>query len=382
MSFVKGHTRWLKVDPARPDRELVAEAAAVLRAGGLVAFPTETVYGLGANALDGQAVLRIFTAKGRPADNPLIVHVAAAEEAAALTAGPLPATAVLLMEAFWPGPLTLVLPGAGKVAPEVSAGLSSVALRMPDHPVALALIRAAGTPVAAPSANTSGRPSPTTAGHVKEDLDGLIEVVLDGGTCGLGLESTVLDLTGETPVILRPGAVTPEDIARVAGKVLVDPAADGPVRAASRQPDYSLPAAGPKPASEGCPTGKDSSRPRSPGFKYTHYAPAAPLFLFEGSPEKVAAKVLEAARAHVAAGRRVGILAAGDRKDYREAGELILTGRRDAPATVAAGLYAALRKFDAAGVDVILAEGLDGGGVALAVRNRLRKAAGGRVIKV
>lgn len=382
MSFVEGHTRWLKVDPVRPEKEIIAEAAAVLMAGGLVAFPTETVYGLGANALDARAVSRIFTAKGRPADNPLIVHVATVEEVFALTVGPLPPAARPLMKAFWPGPLTLVLTGNGKVAPEVSPGLPTVALRMPDHPVALELIRAAGVPVAAPSANTSGRPSPTTAGHVMEDLDGLVEVVLDGGPCGLGLESTVLDLTGEVPVILRPGAVTPGDIVRVAGHVLVDPAADGPVLEIFRETKNQPPAGRPKQAEVDWPEGEECCKPRSPGFKYTHYAPKAPLFLFEGPPGKVAARVLEAARAHAAAGRRVGILAASDREEYRRAGELILTGRRNEPSTVAAGLYAALRKFDATGVDVILAEGLDGGGVALAVRNRLRKAAGGRVIKV
>jgi len=367
LSFKATATKRMKVSPACPGPEIIAGAAAVLLNGGLVAFPTETVYGLGANALDPRAVSRIFEAKGRPADNPLIVHVAAPEDTRALVAGSLPGAAERLMEAFWPGPLTLVLPAAAWVPPQVTAGLSTVALRMPGHPVALALIRAAGVPVAAPSANTSGRPSPTMADHVMDDLRGRIEIVLDGGPCGLGLESTVLDLTGETPVILRPGGVTPRDITRLLGRVEVDPAADGP--AASLPP----PAAG----------ADNADGPRSPGMKYTHYAPRAPLFLFEGRPELVAAKILAAARDHAAAGRRVGILTCAGRDDYRQAGEMVLAaGRREEPASVAAGLYAALRKFDESGVDVILAEGLDGGGVALAVRNRLRRAAGGRVVTV
>jgi len=372
LSLESTATKRLIVSPACPEPEIIATAAAVLLNGGLVAFPTETVYGLGANALDPRAVPRIFEAKGRPADNPLIVHVAAPEDTRALVAGPLPRAAELLMEAFWPGPLTLVLPAAGRVLPQVKAGLSTVALRMPDHPVALALIRAAGVPVAAPSANTSGRPSPTVAGHVMEDLRGRIEVVLDGGPCGLGLESTVLDLTGETPVILRPGGVTPRDIARLLGRVLVDPAADGPSGALLPPEDYLPPVRG----------ADKADGPRSPGMKYTHYAPRAPLFLFEGKPDIVAAKILATARDHAAAGRRVGILACADRDDYRQAGEVVLAGRREEPASVAAGLYAALRRFDEAGVDVILAEGLEGGGVGLAVRNRLRKAAGGRVVTV
>ncbi|BAF61009.1 putative translation factor [Pelotomaculum thermopropionicum SI] len=349
-------TRYIKVNPAHPEAEAVREAGLILRGGGLVAFPTETVYGLGANALDGKAVARIFEAKGRPSDNPLIVHVAAAEEVGALVRG-ISDRARLLMEIFWPGPLTLVLP-AGKAVPAgVTAGLDTVAVRMPDHPVAAALIRAAGVPVAAPSANISGRPSPTTAEHVLQDLNGRIEAILDGGPAGLGVESTVLDVTVPVPLILRPGGVTPEELREVLGTVEVDPSA----------------AAG---------LGKAAGRYRSPGMKYIHYAPRAPLVLIEGRPDAVAAKIRELAGEQQAAGRRVGILTYADSGDFSSAGVVVLAGQRGKPETVAAGLYAALRRFDELGVDLILAEGVEEGGVGLAVMNRLRKAAGGRILRV
>lgn len=348
-------TRYIKVDPVNPEPEAVEEAARILRRGGLVAFPTETVYGLGANALDGRAVARIFEAKGRPQDNPLIVHVAGKEQVGSL-AESVPASAKILMEAFWPGPLTLVLPVGGAVPGEVTAGLSTVAVRMPAHPVALALIRAAGVPVAAPSANISGRPSPTTAEHVLRDLGGRIEAVLDGGPAGVGVESTVLDLTAPVPLVLRPGGVTLEELREALGAVEIDPA-----------------------AAAGFPAGE---KPRSPGMKYTHYAPRAPLLLVEGRPEAVAAKIMELASGQRAMGKRVGILSYAGGEDFSSAGEVVLAGRRDKPETVAAELYAALRRFDELDVDVILAGGLDERGVGLAVMDRLRKAAGGRIIRV
>jgi len=348
-------TRYIKVDPVNPEPEAVQEAARILRRGGLVAFPTETVYGLGANALDGRAVAGIFTAKGRPRDNPLIVHVASMEQVTSLVEN-IPPAAGALMEAFWPGPLTLVLP-VGKALPEeVTAGLATVAVRMPAHPAALALIGAVGAPVAAPSANISGRPSPTTAEHVLQDLCGRIEAVLDGGPAGVGVESTVLDITTSVPLILRPGGITPEELRKTLGAVAVDPI-----------------------AANGLPGGEE---PRSPGMKYAHYAPRAPLFLVEGRPETVTAKIKELALERRAAGKRVGILAYGGSGDFSSFGVVVKTGSRDRPETVAAGLYAALRRFDELDVDLILAGGLDEGGVGLAVMNRLRKAAGGRIIKV
>lgn len=349
------NTKYITVDPLRPDPGILEAAGAVLRRGGLAAFPTETVYGLGADALNGSAVAKIFTAKGRPADNPLIVHVADKEAIGGLVRK-LTGAAEALFNAFWPGPLTVILPAGGAVPAQVTAGLDTVAVRMPAHPIALGLIRAAGVPVAAPSANKSGRPSPTTAKHVLDDLDGRIDLILDGGPAGIGVESTVVDLTAAVPLVLRPGGVTPEDLRRVLGDVAVDPA----VRSGL----------------------KGESRPRSPGMKYTHYAPRAPLYLIEGETEAAAVKIMELARAHQACGRRVGILSYNGGRDYSAAGEVVPAGRRDRPDTVAAALYAALRRFDEIGVDVILAESLPEKGVGLAVMNRLRRAAAGGIIRV
>lgn len=346
-------TRYIKIDSAHPGAGALEEAGQALRRGGLVAFPTETVYGLGANALDAKAVKGIFKAKGRPADNPLIVHVADSGDVSGLTSH-IPESAVRLMESFWPGPLTLVLPASGAVPGEVTAGLKTVAVRMPAHPVALGLIRAAGLPVAAPSANISGSPSPTTAGHVMQDLRGRIDMVLDGGPAGLGLESTVLDLTSSPPAVLRPGGVTPEDLRAVLGQVEIVPA-------------------------DMCPEG---SRPRSPGMKYPHYAPEAPLVLVEGSPGAVASKILDLAAEQQALGRRVGILSFSGTPGYAAAGEVVLAGRRERPETVAAELYSALRRFNELQVDLIIAEGIEEEGLGLAVMNRLRKAAGGRMVRV
>lgn len=348
-------TRCIRVDPCCPDPAMIAEAALVLRRGGLVAFPTETVYGLGVSALDGPAVARLFAAKGRPADNPLIIHIAERDIVFQL-AGWVPEEARLLMDTFWPGPLTLVLPGGKGVPAGVTGGLDTIAIRMPNHPVALALIRAAELPVAAPSANISGRPSPTTAEHVLSDLAGRIEVVLDSGPTGLGVESTVLDLTTPVPLILRPGGVTLEDLQDVLETVEVHPAARSGFA--------------------------ENGEARSPGMKYTHYAPRAPLILVEGRPESVAAKIIALARQCRAQGRRVGILSCTGRGEFYGEGEVLEAGSREDPTTVAAELYAALRRFDELAVDVILAEGIKDEGIGLAVMNRLRKAAGHRLLRV
>jgi L-threonylcarbamoyladenylate synthase len=343
----------------------------------LVAFPTETVYGLGANAFDPAAVRRIFAAKGRPVDNPLIVHVADPDSLADLVTE-VPEVGRRLMAAFWPGPLTLVLPKTDRVPPEVTAGLPSVAVRMPDHDVALGLIAAAGVPIAAPSANRSGRPSPTTAAHVREDLDGRIEVILDGGPTGVGVESTVVDVTGPGPTLLRPGGVPLEDLRRVVGEVAVDPGLSG----------------------EGV------ERPKAPGMKYTHYAPQAPLTLLAPAPGVDPGRTGEAAWAavrerldRVGPGGVVGLLALAENLEVhaREAasagipwtlGRLsdepgrpaagVLTleaGPAAQPERVAGRLFAALRWFDGAGVAAIIAEGTDPAGLGFAVMNRLRKAA-------
>ncbi len=357
MVFAARPTRCLAVDPMHPNAAVIREAGNVLRRGGLVAFPTETVYGLGANALDARAVADIFYAKGRPVDNPLIVHIDRAESLRDYVAE-IPPVVPQLAARFWPGPLTLVIRGGEKFAPGVTGGLGTVAVRVPAHPVALAIIRAAGAPVAAPSANASGRPSPTTAAHVLDDLAGRVDLVVDGGPAGLGVESTVLDLTGERPVILRPGGVTRQELEPVLGPVELDKSVLGE-------------AAG--------------GRPRSPGMKYTHYAPRAPLFLFEGGDgSQLAKRILEEAERLAAAGHKVGVLACEETAAlYRGKGyHLVVVGRRSDPGTVAASLYESLRRFDRLGVDVILAEGIPCDGVGLAVMNRLRRAAGGNIVAV
>ncbi|CCO08419.1 L-threonylcarbamoyladenylate synthase [Desulforamulus hydrothermalis] len=343
-------TQVWQLDARCPEPAVIDRAAAIIKAGGLVAFPTETVYGLGANGLDPAAVAGIYRAKGRPSDNPLILHVADRAMAHRLSHR-LPPAAALLMETFWPGPLTLVVPRAGEIPRQVTGGLDTVALRMPDHPVALALIKAAGVPVAAPSANRSGRPSPTTARHVWADLQGRVDAILDGGPAGLGVESTVLDLTGPQPLILRPGGVTCEQLARLLPDVALDPAALGEKTASCQAP-------------------------RSPGMKYIHYAPAAPLILFEGELPRVQQAMQRRAAELLAAGRRVGLLVSEETAaGWPGAAHLLTLGSRRNPARAAALLFARLRRFDRLPVDIILAEGIPGRGLGLAVMNRLRRAA-------
>lgn len=330
------------VDPEQPDPQVMARAGSVIRGGGLVAFPTETVYGLGANALDVNAVRGVFVAKGRPQDNPLIVHIGAVRDLEGVISEITP-MAEKLIPHFWPGPLTLVLPRDPAIPAEVTAGLETVGVRMPAHPVALSLVRASGVPVAAPSANASGRPSPTHAGHVLTDLNGRIEAIIDAGPSALGVESTVLDVTGRYPVVLRPGGVTVEDIEAVLGVE---------VRVAGEQNEV----------------------PRSPGMKYRHYAPRADLLLVTGPPDAVRREILELAETDRGR-RRVVVLARVESAGDYPGLEVVPCGRRDDPDDVAAGLYAALRQCDAAGADLILAEGVEVRGVGHAVMNRLRKAA-------
>lgn len=335
----------------------VNPAAALLRAGELVAFPTETVYGLGADATNAEAVARIFAAKQRPSDNPLIVHVAsvaAAEALAQLEAMSAEARRwwTVLTEAFWPGPLTLVVPARPGLPENVRAGLPTVALRIPAHDMALALLRAARIPVAAPSANRSGRPSPTVAKHVLEDLGGRIAAVLDGGPTGIGVESTVLSLVAERPVLLRPGGISPEAIE---GKI-------GPIELAQ-------------------PPSADEA-PLSPGLKHQHYAPQAPLYVLEGSPAAVEAALRARLEADCKAGRRPGLLVPTELASLGDVcpGTVVLApGRRGDAAAWGRQLYAALRTFDELGVEVIYAEGVTSGGIGLAVADRLRRAAGGRI---
>lgn len=347
-------TRVLKVDPREPEPEAVREAAEVIRRGGLVAFPTETVYGLGANALDPEAVAGVFRAKGRPADNPLIVHVAGRETVDQLVTG-VPAPARALMDRFWPGPLTLALPRLPSVPDIVTAGLPSVGLRMPSHPVALALITAAGVPIAAPSANLSGRPSPTRIQDVLDDLDGRVDVILDGGETGLGVESTFLDLSADPPVLCRPGGVTPNDICAVIGPIQIDPAVY------VNMDPHEL--------------------PRSPGQKYTHYAPRATVIVVDGPLDTVQAKINSLTYEFMEEGRRVGVLATAESRGRYQAPVVLEVGSRRNLPMIASALFSTLRAFDRHGVEVVLAEALPEDGIGLAVMNRLRRAAGGRVIQ-
>lgn len=349
--------------------EALDDAAQVLRSGGLVAFPTETVYGLGANALDPRAVRRIFEAKGRPQDNPLIVHVAGVDQVRGLVRS-LPPVAERLMAAFWPGPLTLVLPRLPVVPLEVTAGLETVGVRFPSHPVAQAMLRTAGVPVAAPSANRSGRPSPTTAQHVMEDVEGRVEVVLDGGPCGVGVESTVVDCTGPRLRLLRPGGVTPQDLERVAGPVEVDPRVLKVGRAGG--------------ADAADADGEEDLGPvASPGMKYRHYAPQGEATLFEGDKAALPSALLRAAEEAVGRGLTVAVVASEETlAEYRGPGHRISLGSRRDLAAMASALFGALRRCDQLGAGRVLMEGVEPEGVGLAIANRLRRAASGRVVRL
>jgi len=345
----------LKVDPHRPEPDKIRVAAEVLKKGGLVAFPTETVYGLGANTLDEKAVLRIFDAKNRPVDNPIIVHVANRDDIYVL-AEHVPQIAEKLIDEFWPGPLTLLFVKSDAVPNAVTAGLATVAVRMPSHAVAHALISEAGVPVAAPSANLAGRPSPTSAKHVLDDLSGRIEVLIDGGEIGYGVESTVLDLTTDPPAVLRPGPVTVEELRRVVGEVEVHPIAraEVPIEVAIA---------------------------RSPGMKYRHYAPAAEVVVVEGPLEGIVKKVQELVDARRRLGEKAGIMAMKETASKYRADVVKVVGSRLDPRAVAKNLFRVFREFDAEGVKFVAAEGLEPAGIGLAVMNRLRKAAGYNIIR-
>lgn len=334
------------------DAASLAKAAQLLRAGEPVAFPTETVYGLGADALSPAAVEKIFIAKARPADNPLIAHIDSLSMLDALVDA-FPAEAEAVARAFWPGPLTLVLPKKEGVPAIVSAGLPTVAVRMPAHPAALALIRAFGGPIAAPSANRSGRPSPTRAAHVLEDMAGRIPLILDGGPCGFGVESTVLDMTGGIPTILRPGGVTAEMLRQVLADVRIDPAVLQPL--------------GPGMAA------------KSPGMRHRHYAPKARIEVVQGAAHAVTEKIAALYDAATAQGGRPAILcSAASAAAYGKRTHLILG--QDASG-MAARLYDAFRTLDAQGTDLILAEASDTEGMGLALMNRLLRAADFHVVE-
>lgn len=331
------------------------KASEILRQGGLVAFPTETVYGLGGDALNPGASEKIYAAKGRPSDNPLIVHIAREEDLERL-AKDIPEAAYKLMDVFWPGPLTLILRKQSIVPDSTTGGLDTVAVRMPSHNVAYELIRRSGRMLAAPSANSSGRPSPTTAAHVKEDLDGKIDMILDGGSCQYGIESTIVDLTGDLPMILRPGYITREMLKAVIGNVAVDP---------------------------GLIDSEVHVRPKAPGMKYTHYAPKGILSIVEGdSAEAVVHCINRLVKERQCGGCRTGVLATRLNAPAYEADEVITIGDKSDELMISANLYRVLREFDARGVDYIYSESFAGTGLGTAIMNRLVKAAGHRVIRI
>jgi L-threonylcarbamoyladenylate synthase len=345
-----------KVDSENPEAEKIQAAAVIIKAGGLVAFPTETVYGLGADALNADAVLALFAAKQRPLDNPPIVHVANPKDAYKLAEEVSP-KAELLMEQFWPGPLTLVFKRYPTVPDVTTAGLETIAVRMPKHKVALALIEACGCPVAAPSANLAGKPSPTSAKHVLDDLNGRIDAVLDGGPAKIGVESTVLDVSVDPPMLLRPGGTALEALRKAVGEVKLHPFITA---------ETELPA----------------EKARSPGMLHRHYAPKAQVILVEGIVPAVMGKVKELTSACWFEGKRVGVLATDETAWAYEADVVKSMGCRRNVDAMAANLFRLLREFDEENVDFIIAESVPTEGLGLAVMNRLRKASGYKIIKV
>lgn len=349
------NTKIIKIDSKHVESRDLKEAAEILKNGGLVAFPTETVYGLGADGLNRDAAMKIYAAKGRPSDNPLILHISSMKALDELTEG----DSVLgrkLAGAFWPGPLTLIFPKSSKVPLTTTGGLDTVAIRMPAHPIAYELIRQSGVYVAAPSANASGRPSPTTALHVKEDMEGRIDMIVDGGKADIGLESTIVDVTGDIPVILRPGFITLEDIEKVAGAAEYD-------KSLFQKPTEDF-------------------RPKAPGMKYRHYAPKGQLTIYEGESRKVIEAINQAAAVRIAEGYKVGVIATDETVASYQEGIIKPIGTRADEKTIAGGLFQILREFDAEQADYIFSESFYDNSLGQAIMNRLLKAAGYHIEKV
>lgn len=335
-------------------REKIRAAGRIIRQGGLVAFPTETVYGLGADALNPLASGKIYEAKGRPSDNPLIVHISNMEDLDRIVKKA-PEQAKKLAEKFWPGPLTMIFEKSDIVPLETTGGLQTVAVRMPNHPAALLLIQSGGGFIAAPSANTSGRPSPTRAEHVAEDMRGRIPMILDGGPVGIGIESTIVDFSEEIPMILRPGYITAEMIQEVIGEIRIDP---------------------------GLAAEDAKIHPKAPGMKYRHYAPRAELTLVEGETGAVVAAINDLVRQRLAEGRKAGIICTEETRDAYPQGILRSLGTRAREETIAHNLFGVLREFDDLEVDVIYSESFSQDHLGRAVMNRLMKAAGYRKMEV
>lgn len=353
------NTRIVKIqsheEPFSPEEEeILRQAGEIIKRGGLVAFPTETVYGLGGDGLNRESSRKIYAAKGRPSDNPLIIHICRPEDIRFIVQD-LPVTARRAAEAFWPGPLTMILPKSDRVPLETTGGLDTVAVRFPSHPVARKLIDYGGGFVAAPSANRSGRPSPTVAKYVIEDMEGKIDMILDGGEDDIGLESTVVDMTVTPPQILRPGFITREMLERVLGEIDMDITITEP----------------------------DSPQiPKAPGMKYRHYAPRGELTIVEGTPQKVIDYVNRAAAADRAAGEKTGIIATRDFLDSYCADVVKCVGSREEEEGIARKLFTVLRELDDEGVTRIYSESFDSQGLGQAIMNRLLRAAGHRVIRL
>ena len=346
-------TRLTYIDRQYIDMEKIKEAAYIIQKGGLVAFPTETVYGLGADALNKEAASKIYAAKGRPSDNPLIAHIADIEDLK-LLAKEVPVTAKLLIDSFWPGPMTLILKKRDIVPDETTGGLDTVAVRMPSDEVAQALIREAKTPVAAPSANLSGRPSPTLARHVLEDMQGRIDMILCSDTENIGLESTIIDVSSDRPIILRPGAIDKDMLEELLGMGVDE--------------EYSLIA-------------NEGFKPKAPGMKYRHYAPRAELLVVYADNNKINDKLSELIAAAKETSKKVGIIVSRQNSYNLKADYIKLIENRDDKKDVAAKLFSILREFDELDVDIIYAEAFDESGIGAAIMNRLIKAAGYKCIK-
>lgn len=347
-------TKVIRMDEQHIDREMLLEAGDIIKAGGLVAFPTETVYGLGGDALNPASSRKIYEAKGRPSDNPLIVHIADLEALDAIVRE-VPPEAEKLAEAFWPGPLTMILHKSDLVPYETTGGLDTVAVRMPVHKVAREFIRAAGGYVAAPSANRSGRPSPTVAKYVAEDMDGRIEMIIDGGDVEIGLESTIVDLTVPEPMILRPGYITKKMLEEVLSRV---------------EEDCTLMRA-------------DSGQaPKAPGMKYRHYAPKGDLTIISGAEEAVIEYINEQLERQRLAGKKTGVIGTDKTIGKYHADVCKSAGNREKENTIAKELYRILREFDDESVEVIYSEAFDASGIGQAIMNRLLKAAGHKVIEI
>ena len=346
------NTEFIELNIDDISKEAITRAGDIIKNGGLVAFPTETVYGLGGDGLNRESSMKIYEAKGRPSDNPLIIHIADIKDLFTITTN-VSDKALALAEKFWPGPLTMILKKADIVPYETTGGLDTVAVRMPDNKIALEFIKAAGGFVAAPSANLSGRPSPTKASHVKSDLDGRIDMILDGGSSIIGLESTIVDMTEETPIILRPGYISMNTLSRVVGDVIYDAAI---LEIGSNEP------------------------PRAPGMKYRHYAPKGELSIVKGERENVIKKIKTQAENAIKSGERVGIIATEETYLNYSATVVQNIGSRDDEAQIARRLYAVLRDFDEDDITRIYSEDFDTPNMGQAIMNRLIKAAGHHII--